>query len=500
MFSIGLPEIHQMSSTQDTPAIDVALLTKLSKFIARRQYDAAAEQLEILTSLYPDSDYLLGEQARLACARRDFAVVPQLYARLVKTGDYAGSDASAAAISKAFRAQNLFDDAEAAVLIGLKRYPQSGLLLMELAEIHMARRNWAKAVTFWNDAKTALEKAPAILFVKLSVALKNSRKEAASKEALLSGLELYPTDTSILRALLSKELAKSHWREAAKYSSLLLSEERNVGKLMPVDAVQHLLIAHNSEDAELMQSGLKILQEIFPDGRERDVLLEEIRATECARDDNSVLTLPTRLIVENFPRHLCFKILLIRLRRGSRGLGSYPVLEPVLYAERDNDWLAFQKLFEDNLGYFLHLLSSRFMLSVVDTYTDFSSGEDRAVSLLIASIFVSERNAYTLRCMFEFKPRKKVLDQKQIPMWDGFYSNRLAGDDVYKVWFNRLETVLSCANPVLAGMFFRLFLVMIESEGSTISLNCQYGPRLAEHVALFAKRFNMKMESLPGVA
>lgn len=474
-------------------------LRLVARLLDRNKLEAAEAMLAQLAPDHGADPVFVGESARLAIARRDYPKAVSLVPGLYADGVLAAPEEAAAAICRAYRAQSLFADLETFCRSALAVYPTSARLLAELAEVPLARRQWRVAADALAAAIEAAQPAPSpILYRKLSTALKHAREDAKARQALVDGLERHPGNGPLLRALVSFTMADRDWRESGALLDRLVEADDGAGGLEPVDVIRLIVCAHAAGDAERLSRGLAILNLKFGDDRERKVLFDEIQKTEFARDDNSLLTLAPDIIADRFPRHLAFKALLVRLRRGSRGQASFPVLKAVDYEFRDADWRNFQTLIGSHLGFFVRTLNSRMMLSVVDTYTDFGSGEDRATSLLIANIFVEERIFFSVQAAWDFVPKKSPVLERQIPMWDGFLANRLAGDDVFKVWLNRHQTVMAEANPVLAAMFYRMFSLMIGHGVSSINLNMQAGPQLKPHIQEFVSRFDQALARLTG--
>ena len=485
---------HESPVSGKTREPSIRLVTRL---LDRNKLDAAEAMLGQLAADLGSDPVFIGETARLAVGRRDYDKAISLVPAMQRDGVFAASEEAAAATCRAFRARSRFTDLEIFCRTALQAHPGSYLLLSEVAEIPLVRRQWSVAARAFAEAiEAAHPTPPAALYRKYSTALKHSHDEAGARKALVDGLELHPGNGSLLRALISTTMAECAWRESSALLARLLEADDEAGSLEPADVVRMIVCAHAAGDGGRLADGLTILNDKFPDDRDREVLLGEIHKMEFARDDNSLLTLAPEVIAGRFPRHLAFKVLLVRLRRGSRGLGSFPVLKAVDYEFRDADWRNFQSLMRANIGFFTRTLNSRMMLSVVDTYTDFGTGEDRAVSLLIANIFVEERIFFSVQAAFDFVPRKSPILERQLPMWDGFFANRLAGDDVFKVWLNRHQTVMADANPVLAAMYYRMFTLMIEHGVSAINLNIQSGPRLGEHIREFVGRFERALTLL----
>ncbi len=476
-----------------------ASLRFVARLLARNKLDAAEAMLDQLAADWGSDPVFFGEMAALAVLRRDYSKAITLVPHTFRDGAFAATEDAATVICRAYRAQSLFADLESFTRSALQVFPASAGLLAEYAEVPLARRQWSAAASALADAiEAARPTPPAILFRKHSVALKNAHQEAKARQALVDGLELHPDNGPLLRALVSTTMAEGDWKESGDLLYRLVESAEVAGTLEPADVIRMIVCAQAAGDSARLAHGLQILGRTFPDDRDRDIVLGEIQKMEFARDDNSLLSLAPDLIVERFPRHLAFKALLVRLRRGSRGLASFPVLKAVDYAFRDADWRNFQALLAANIGFFTRTLNSRMMLSVVDTYTDFGTGEDRATSLLIANIFVEERIFFTVQAAYDLVPKERPILERQIPMWDGFLANRLAGDDVFKVWLNRHQTVMAEANPVLAAMFYRLFVLMIEHGVSAINLNIRAGPQLGPHIKEFVSRFEQALASLTG--
>ena len=471
----------------------------VARLLNRNKLDPAEAMLAQLAAEHGADPVHVGERARLAVLRRDYAKAIGLVSGLYQDDAFAATEEAALAVCRAYRAQSLFADLETFCRTALQTFPGSAGLLAEYAEVPLARRQWSVAASALAEAiEAAGPMPPAVLFRKRSVALKNAREDARARQALVDGLDLHPANGPLLRALISMTMAEAAWDESGALLARLIETDDGAGSLEPADVVRLIVCAHAAGDEGRLSEGLAILNRKFPDDRERESLFGEIQKMEFARDDNSLLTLAPDVIFERFPRHLAFKALLVRLRRGSRGVASFPVLKPVDYDFRDADWRNFQALMAANIGFFVRTLNSRMMLSVADTYTDFGAGEDRAISLLIANIFVEERIFFTLQAAYDFVPKKSPILERQIPMWDGFLSNRLAGDDVFKVWLNRHQTVMAEANPVLAAMFYRMFILMIEHGVSAINLNIRSGPQLGPHIHEFVGRFRQALARLTG--
>ena len=86
-----------------------------------------------------------------------------------------------------------------------------------------------------------------------------------------------------------------------------------------------------------------------------------------------------------------------------------------------------------------------------------------------------ERHAQTLRIVFDFTLKKKILFDQQVPYWGEMYGNRLSGDDSYDVFLTRnIECLELC--PIMKKTFVLIFLRSLEASQSINSLNRKNSP------------------------
>lgn len=208
------------------------------------------------------------------------------------------------------------------------------------------------------------------------------------------------------------------------------------------------------------------------------------------RDDWRYLELSTDDVVSDNSDLISIKYLMIRLRRGKRGLGSVKGFVGKSYQYLDSDWEFFTRLVENNLKVLINVLSTRSLASIVDTYADFGNPIQRCCALSVQNFMLQERFAQTLRCIYDFSLKNELVSGHQLSFGDGLLTNRLEADDAYPVFFARQDEILDY-EPVIKRIFNEVLLRMLKNNQSILSENF----RRSEHFVKNTKYYFEKMKA-----
>ncbi len=213
-------------------------------------------------------------------------------------------------------------------------------------------------------------------------------------------------------------------------------------------------------------------------------ILKKLRAFEIPRTDHSVMKPNTESFFSNHNDMVAYKYLLIRLRRAKRGRGISQGFKGVEYDFYESDWRLYRAFTIENIDLLFNVLDSRYLLSIVDTFSDHGSEVERGNALAISNIFVQERFAQTLRCIYWLFPRFNKLKTRQRPAWDGLFSNKLSRDDSLQIFLARQSSVLE-TTPILKRIFIQLYKRMQGSKESLISENVNQSEGFQRNINAF---------------
>lgn len=188
----------------------------------------------------------------------------------------------------------------------------------------------------------------------------------------------------------------------------------------------------------------------------KHITIKECYATflslEISRQDNSILDISQKELLNTPCEFVLFKKLLIRLRRG-----------------QSEDWSIFKGIFERNITTMLSVMNSRWLLSIIDTYADYASDLECGNALAISNIFTLEKIHATDNIIFNKTLKVKQARMEQFPLWDGLLTIRLNLDDMPRNFLLRNLTVLS-KTPILKKIFIELFKRAYESKDFSINV------------------------------
>jgi hypothetical protein len=141
------------------------------------------------------------------------------------------------------------------------------------------------------------------------------------------------------------------------------------------------------------------------------------------------------------------KVLLVRLRRGTRGLGTRGGFVGHEYASLQLDMDVFRDLLSNYAFAVRELLGSfaRFLFSVNDTFSDLGRPSEVGVSNFIGSFMMWERSFQTIRLLGEWRDVKpdRRNERGQKFTWGGMATHQLSSDDALDVYLERSWNFIS---------------------------------------------------------
>jgi len=145
-------------------------------------------------------------------------------------------------------------------------------------------------------------------------------------------------------------------------------------------------------------------------------------------------------------------------------------------------WPSFQQLVKDNLELFCAELDTRWLISVCDTYADFSDGITRRNALLVVQVVNFEKLWATNLLMYDVAENKNKLAElkrnKVIPLWDGMYSFNINHGDMTWNLFSRMEKLL-IETPVIHTIYLTIIERLKQHDTVLANIN-KYHKRLFE--------------------
>lgn len=203
------------------------------------------------------------------------------------------------------------------------------------------------------------------------------------------------------------------------------------------------------------------------------ILAKEFDSFEIPRKDFSILDIPTSNLASGDEGSdlIVLKKLIIRMRRGIRGMGSVDGFNPKSYQFMDDDFSLFQSFITNNLNELKSVISTRYFLSIIDTIADCAKDVNmRLGALAISNLLFQERFAQTYKCIYDFQRKKSPIIDRQFEYWGGMKSNRLSKDDSYNVFISRnLECFKD--HSLLLELFKYVIVKMAESDESILAFN-----------------------------
>jgi hypothetical protein len=185
----------------------------------------------------------------------------------------------------------------------------------------------------------------------------------------------------------------------------------------------------------------------FLAGSEKDAL-EAFDRLEFPRGDFAICSETHSDLLDQFTTSQLLKVLIIRLRRGVRGLSlsSRGGFKGFDYPMMDLDFALLTLLVKEYPGSVNSLLrgSARYLFSLNDTWSDLGKEIERLQSNLVGSFMFWERSHHTLD-----KIRRQVSTPNtasnqvgQTATWGGMATHQLSSDDALDVYLSRIWNVL----------------------------------------------------------
>ena len=193
-------------------------------------------------------------------------------------------------------------------------------------------------------------------------------------------------------------------------------------------------------------------------------LLPRHEYSYLANDTESVLAQQCDLIA--------YKTLMIRLRRGKRGVSGRGKFVGVNYPWAASDFVHFRFLSESLLTFWLSFLDARYLWSMVDTFADYGGVEERLAALSVSNYMYAERFFQTRKCIYDAveKEEERKVFRPQLPYWGGMKTNQLAEDDAMDIFLTRNIEILACA-PLVRSVFFELIRRAARESDSGFGFN-----------------------------
>jgi len=143
-------------------------------------------------------------------------------------------------------------------------------------------------------------------------------------------------------------------------------------------------------------------------------------------------------------------------------------------------WLSFTQLVEKNLDQICRELDTRWLVSICDTYSDFSDDITRRNALLVVQMVNLEKLWATNLLMYDVSLNKeklgKLKSNKVIPLWDGMYSFNINHGDMTWNLFARMEQLIK-ETPVIHTIYRTIIERLKENNTALANLN-KYHKRL----------------------
>jgi hypothetical protein len=159
------------------------------------------------------------------------------------------------------------------------------------------------------------------------------------------------------------------------------------------------------------------------------------------RDNFEICEIPTQSLMETKTSTELLKCLIIRLRRGKRGLSGRGDFVPYEYAFAASDFKLLQLLLTEYSFAIQELLgnSMRWLFSINDTLSDWSQGLEKSVSLYVGSFMLWERSAQTVLkskgASFDLNATKNMPGQ--FVGWGKMGTHQLSSDDALDIYLAR---------------------------------------------------------------
>ena len=196
---------------------------------------------------------------------------------------------------------------------------------------------------------------------------------------------------------------------------------------------------------------------------------------EWKRDDNSICNKSTKdLQLETKCDIELIKKLIVRLRRAMPLKTISHGYNLSKYAETDFNLL--KSIIEEDIHHYASVLGSRWIISILDTYTDWGRKEESKNALLVSSIIHMERIACTEKLQIRnltYPFSTKEVHKPQKLLWSGLKTTNLDCDDFYSNFLYRIKTSLK-DTPSILIMLQYLFKEMLKNEKSSLHTVCNH--------------------------
>lgn len=180
--------------------------------------------------------------------------------------------------------------------------------------------------------------------------------------------------------------------------------------------------------------------------------LEDYESFQISRDDNS---LEKENI--NLEKNLCVRLkkYIIKLRRCGDSKTFYE----------------FKIFFEKELNFFIKILETRQLMSVVDTYIDYGNMLEKAIGIGISNFIFHEKMYLTMHCIYDFKNKNNINKDRQhsSSKRHSTHSFRLSYDDAIIVFLNRMSTIY-VNHPTLNRVWLKILKYSFEEEKSCFKI------------------------------
>ncbi len=228
-------------------------------------------------------------------------------------------------LSRTHRKHGDLDSAEAMAQQGHQLYPKETKFAVELAEIAVARSQWADAIHYWKIISEALGKnTPVEIYIKSARAHRKHGDLNDAKTVALQGHQHYPKETKLAFELAEIAAARSYWTDAIHYWKIISDTlEENT----PVGILIKLARAHR-EQGDLNTSETVALQghQRFPEEIKFTLELAEIAA---ARSQWEKAIQYWKMILETHGKNTPVEIY-IKSARAYRNQGNLDAAETVI--------------------------------------------------------------------------------------------------------------------------------------------------------------------------
>ena len=170
------------------------------------------------------------------------------------------------------------------------------------------------------------------------------------------------------------------------------------------------------------------------------------------RKDNSICKIPiAKLCTNTACSYVLLKKLMIRLRR----------------QRKPKDWQEFVRVFEGNFDVFLSTMNGRWIVSMLDCYTDHADDITSRNALLATTIVNCEKMHMTMKICHDKQKRNKCTGAKRHVFASGLDTFMLPGADMPKNFFRRMQGKLK-STPIIHAMYKKLMKALLTSDETSM--------------------------------